>query len=199
MSAPPTPRLAHFEALYADDPDPWDYEGSRAEAVKRARVLAALGSGPLGAGCELGCGPGVATAAMAPRFAALLALDGAAEAVRLARGRVGGQRRVRVRLAPLPPALPRGSLDVVIATEVLYYLPPPVLDRTLTACARALRPGGRFVSTNSLTRFSDAAVSNAALLRRQRAVFGAPTRTLVGAGWRGDVHAARRASRPPHV
>ena len=188
--------LAHFDALYADDPDPWDYEADPLERRKRAVVLAALGSGPLGLGAELGCGPGVATAEMAPRFARLLAIDGAVGAATLARERTAGHPNVTVRRAPLPPALRPRSVDAIIATEVLYYLPPAILDRTLTTCRAALRPGGRFVSTNSLTRFDDAEVSNAALSRRQRAVFGPPLRTVVGAGWRCDVFGARRGLGP---
>ena len=180
--------LAHFNDLYQDDPDPWDYEASRAEAFKRAAVLAALGSGPLGRGCELGCGPGIATATMAPRFAGLLALDGSAEAVRLAGARTAGHRGVTVRRAALPARLPARRYDAIVATEVLYYLPRAVLAATLADCARALRPGGRFVSTNSLTRFGDAEVSNRTLTAMQRHVFGAPLRTRVGAGWRLDVY-----------
>ena len=180
--------LAHFDGLYARDADPWDYEGSRAEAHKRAVVLASLGSGPLGRVCEVGCGPGVATAAMAPRCASLLAIDGSAEAVTLAKARTAHLRRVQVRREALPPALPARAFDAVVATEVLYYLPRPVLRATLAAIRQALRPGGRFVSTNSLERFGDAEVSNADLTRAQQAVFGAPTRTRVGAGWRLDAY-----------
>ena len=182
--------LAHFDRLYARDADPWDYQGSRAEAHKRAAVLAALGSGPLGRVCEIGCGPGVATAAMAPRCARLLALDGSQEAAALARARTAHLRQVRVRCEGLPPSLPARAFDAIVATEVLYYLPRPVRLATLAAVRRALCPGGRLVSTNSLERFGDAEVSNAELVREQQAVFGAPTRTRVGAGWRLDAYRA---------
>ena len=185
--------LAHFDRLYARDADPWDYEGSRAEARKRMGVLASLGSGPLGRVCEIGCGPGVATAAMAPRCARLLALDGSQEAAALARARTAHLRRVQVRCEALPPSLPARAFDALVATEVLYYLPRRVRRATLETCARALRPGGRLVSTNSLERFGDAEVSNAELVREQQAVFGAPTRTRVGAGWRSDIYHAPSA------
>ena len=185
--------LAHFDGLYARDADPWDYEGSRAEAHKRATVLASLGSGSLGRVCELGCGPGVATVAMAPRCARLLAIDGSREAAALAHARTAHLRRVRVHREALPPSLPTAAFDAIVATEVLYYLPRPVRRATLTAVSRALRPGGHFVSTNSLERFGDAEVANAALIREQQAAFGAPVRTVVGAGWRLDAY---RLARP---
>lgn len=183
-----TGRLAHFDALYEADDDPWGYARSDAEARKRRAVLAALGSGPLGRGLELGCGPGVATAGMAPRFAALLALDGSLAAVRIARRRTAGMRAVRVERAVMPPRLCARSFDAVVATEVLYYLPRPVLGATLRAVRAALAPGGALVSTNSLERFGDAAVGNAELVAAQRAALGAPARTVVGAGWRLDLY-----------
>lgn len=187
-----TDRLAHFDRLYTADRDPWRYETCPAEAFKRRVVLraAARGGGRL---LELGCGPGVATAEMAPWFARVTALDGARGAVRIAQDRVACNRRVEVRRAVLPAPLPPRRFDAAIATETLYYLPHAALTETLRQVRRALRPGGVFVSTHALHRFGDAAVSNAQLTALQASVFGAPLRTLAGAGWRLDAYRPRPA------
>lgn len=181
-------RLDHFAGLYRADPDPWDYAGSSAEAYKRGVVRAALGTMPLASGLELGCGPGISTVSLAPRFASLLAVDGTEEAVRLARARTRLLRGVSVRHVALPCPLPPRRFDAVIATEVLYYLPPQALDATLQAVRGSLRPGGRLVATHSTASFSDTQTPprllDAMLCRR----LGAPVRTIVGAGWRCMVY-----------
>jgi SAM-dependent methyltransferase len=180
--------LDHFEALYRASADPWDYERSRAEAFKRRAVMALLGAPPLGRVLELGCGPGVATAEIAPRCARLLALDGSDAAVRIARERSAGERRVRIRAARLPCPLPPRAFDAALATEVLYYLPREGVRETLLQIRAALRPGGRFVSAQHLERFPDALTAPSEVVREATHAFGPPLRTLVGAGWRADLY-----------
>ena len=185
----------HFERLYARNDDPWDYAASSAEAFKRRAVGQALGAGRRGVGLELGCGPGIATLALAERFAVLVALDGSARAVALALDRTRDLRTVRVLDRRLPDGFPRGAFDAVVASEVLYYLPRPALTRTLQKVRDALRPGGCFVTVNSLAAFSDRECAEEELSRRLRAAFGAPVRRVVGAGWRLDRFVPRRGGR----
>ena len=173
----------HFDRLYADDPDPWDYHVSGAEAFKRRAIVHALGAARRGRGLEIGCGNGASTASLAPRFASLLAVDGSAEAVALARAAAFGFRHVQVERARLPDGFPSGRFDAVVASEVLYYLPRPALDDVLSAVARALKPEGIFVAAHATRRFSDAEVSPAELRRRLIAGFGPPRRTRTGADW----------------
>ena len=175
---------AHFDALYEASDDPWDYARSRAEALKRRAIGQALGPGRGGTGLELGCGPGISTLDLSPRFARLVAVDGSARAVGIARERTRRARHVTVLDRQLPDGCPEGPFDAIIASEVLYYLPRPALTTTLAKVRSALAPGGRLVTANSTTPFSDRETSDAELTERLMRAFGPPRSQRVGAGWR---------------
>ena len=94
-----TLRREHFEARYAADPDPWDFETSAYEHDKYERTLAALGDRRYARAFEAGCSIGVFTAMLAERCDALLAVDIAQAAVDAARERLAAARP-RARRAP---------------------------------------------------------------------------------------------------
>jgi O-methyltransferase involved in polyketide biosynthesis len=50
-----------------------------------------------------------------------------------------------VTVGRIPDALPATAHDLVVASEVLYYLTPAELERTLDALEQLLAPGGRLV------------------------------------------------------
>lgn len=179
--------LQHFDALYARDADPWRARTSWSEDFKRRTVNHALGPQRLATGFEIGCGNGISTRALAPRFAQLLAIDGSREAVAHARREVASFHHVSVVLAGLPVRVADGKLDAVVASEVLYYLPSRVLIKTLELAHAGLKVGGRLVSTHHMKRFGDAACGHAQLTSLTRAVFGRESRSLIGSDWRCDV------------
>ena len=109
------------------------------------RTLAACGPGPFAAACELGAGVGGLTARLAPRCASLLALDVAPTAVAEAARRLAPWPQAQARVGVVPRDLPDGPFDLVVASEILYYLEPGELAETLAWLPRALVPGGRVV------------------------------------------------------
>ena len=137
-----------FEARYRADADPWRTLSDPAERAKAAHVLAACGDGPFAAALELGCGIGALTADLAPRCASLLALDAAPTAVAAARARLARWPHARVTVATIPGELPDGEFDLVVASEVLYYLPPAALEVVIAWLPAALVPGGRVVAVH---------------------------------------------------
>jgi SAM-dependent methyltransferase len=181
------PHLRHFDSLYAHDADPWRVRSSWNEEFKRRTVNHALGPQRLATGLEIGCGNGISTRALAPRFAHLLAIDGSWKAVEHARREVASFHHVSVVLAWLPVRVAAGRLDAVVASEVLYYLPSRVLINTLEEAHAGLKVGGRLVSTNHLKRFSDAECGQVRLTALTRAIFGCESRSLIGSDWRCDV------------
>lgn len=180
--------LQHFDALYARACDPWHARASWNEEFKRRAVNHALGATRLSKGLELGCGNGISSRALAPRFAHLLAIDGSREAVALARREVAPFPNVRVMQTRLPVEVAPGSFDAVVASEVLYYLPLRTLIKTLELAHAGLKVGGRLISTNHLKRFSDAECGHIRLTGLTRAIFGCEARSLRGTGWRCDVY-----------
>jgi SAM-dependent methyltransferase len=137
-----------FEARYRADRDPWRYETSEYERSKYATTLEACGSGPFGRALELGSSIGVFSAQLAPRCTQLETLDGAPTAVATARERLTSHASAHARLGTIPVDVPDGPFDLVVASEVLYYLDLPAFEGTLTRLADVLAPGGRLVAVH---------------------------------------------------
>lgn len=140
-----------FEALYREQSDPWGYHSSAYEREKYRATLQACGPGPFTAGLELGGSIGVLTGLLAARCHALVSLDAAPTAVAAARthlARVGLSGRVDIRLGTIPLDIPGGPFDLVVASEILYYVPDPQLAETLARLEHCLAAGGRLVAVH---------------------------------------------------
>ena len=101
---------------------------------------------------ELGCGPGWITEKLSEAFphSRITALDHNPAALDFARGRL--ERRLGDRIEwttgkAEQTRLPDKCFDIVYARLVFYYLPDPVA--AAAEARRVLRPGGRFVVTDS--------------------------------------------------
>lgn len=153
MSAAPTPPrpadAGHFDAMYRADPDPWGYLSSPYELEKYARTLEACGPAPLGCVLELGAAAGVFSALLAPGCDRLTTIDFSPTAVTIARERLAGHAHVTVVEGSVPDAIPAGArFDVVVASEILYYLPDADFALALERLPGLLRDGGRLVAVH---------------------------------------------------
>jgi SAM-dependent methyltransferase len=137
-----------FEARYQAEADPWHTLASEYEAGKRERTLAACGPGPFGGVVDLGAGLGLLAEALAPRCAHLIAVDSSRTAARAARARLRAFPHCEVIAGAIPAALPNGCFDLVVASEILYYLDNRALAATLRWIGRHLSPGGRVVAVH---------------------------------------------------
>lgn len=138
----------HFDRLYADDPDPWRFSTSEYEREKYAATLAALPAGRFDRAFEVGCSIGVLTRQLAPRCGALLGVDIAEGAVEQARARCAGQGWVTLERMAVPQAWPEGGFDLILFSEVLYYLGHAGLQLAASRTLESLRPGGAVVLVN---------------------------------------------------
>ena len=138
----------HFEARYAADPDPWDFEGSAYERAKYERTLAALGERRYATAFEAGCSIGVFTAMLADRCDALLAVDIVQSAVEATCRRLAARTHVHAERRTLPQQWPAGPFDLVVCSEILYYWDRPTLEAALPAIADSLAVGGRLVAVH---------------------------------------------------
>lgn len=149
MTAPERPTAsrpaASFEAAYARDADPWDYESSPYERAKYAATLAALPRPRYGAALELGCSIGVLTAALAARCDTVLAVDFAENALVRARVRCAGLSGVAFRRLTLPHEHPAGQFDLTILSEVGYYLSRDDLGVAVPRICAGLVRGGQLL------------------------------------------------------
>ncbi len=127
---------AFFDALYAADPDPWDFASSPYEAAKYDATLAALEGARFANGLELGCSIGILTSRLSTVCDTLLAVDVAEAALEQARARLP---EVAFERREVPEEFPDGAYDLVVASEVLYYLDEAALRATCDAIERTLR------------------------------------------------------------
>jgi len=130
MSA--TADLQRFERLYHDSPDPWGYQTSSYEQQKYAATLAALPNPTHGLVLEVGCSIGVFTSQLATRCQHVVAIDFSLGALELAQRNLQAVSNVDLLRASFPEETPPGSWDLILCSEILYYLQPPALEEAIS-------------------------------------------------------------------
>jgi SAM-dependent methyltransferase len=139
---------ARFERLYEASEDPWDYLSSDYEREKYADTLAALPAGELSRVLEVGCSIGAFTELLAPRCAALVAIDFAPKALELAAARLAGLANVELVRASFPEQVPPGEWQAIVCSEVLYYLDEPTLRAAIDWLGEQLERGTSVVAVS---------------------------------------------------
>ncbi|WP_027170811.1 SAM-dependent methyltransferase [Methylobacterium sp. 10] len=135
----------YFENRYADDPDPWQFTTSTYEAAKYAATLDALPKPRFASALEIGCSIGVFTEALASRCDALIGLDTAEKALEQARARCESLPHVRFERLHVPCQWPAGGFDLILISEVLYFLDADDMSHLAKRILDALDPGGILV------------------------------------------------------
>jgi SAM-dependent methyltransferase len=126
-----TSAAQRFERLYQANPDPWSYRTSSYERDKYAATLDALPPGTHKLCLEVGCSIGVFTRLLAARCEHVVAMDFSLSAIELARQQLQDVGNVDLLRASFPEQTPAGSWDVVVCSELLYYLQPPALEEAI--------------------------------------------------------------------
>lgn len=137
-----------FDALYAASEDPYGLRQRWYEARKRALLLAALPRARFRRAYEPGCGIGELTLALSLRCDHLLASDGSARAVDIARRRTGGCTNVRVARHLLPADWPChvGRFDLIVLSELGYFLDCDDMHQVAAHCEDTLDADGTLVA-----------------------------------------------------
>jgi trans-aconitate methyltransferase len=139
----PQQRAAHFESMHRQDPDPWNFRSSWYERRKYAITIATLPQEHYRQVWEPGCSIGELTQLLAGRADEVDASDVSSTAVAVAQQATAALPGVRVRQATLPAPPPRRDYDLIVLSEVLYYLPDDERELTLRFAEDAAAPGGR--------------------------------------------------------
>lgn len=137
----------YFRAMYAASPDPWSLAERWYDHRKYTVTLAALRHRRYRAGFEPGCSIGLLSASLAARCDTLLCTDLVPAAVDSARQRLAGTPNVTVERQALPE-WPDGEFDLIVLSEVLYYLSDDDLAGVLDRAAASLVPGGDLVAVH---------------------------------------------------
>lgn len=148
MSAQP-----YFDQVHSVE-DPFGYRSRWYEERKRALLLASLGRRRHACGWELGCSNGVLTEALASRCERLLATDISPRAVFLARRNLSALPHVQVHCASHPQQMPAGTFDLIVCSEMGYYLDEDALAELGQGLRAALADDGLLVACHWLPAFA---------------------------------------------
>lgn len=112
----------YFDGLYASDPDPWRFATSAYERDKYARTLDAMPRKHYARAFEVGCSIGVLTRQLAQRCDALISVDASELPLLEARERCRDCPSVHFFQMTVPQDWPEGEFDLILLSEVIYYL-----------------------------------------------------------------------------
>ena len=166
-------RTAGFDEMYDHSGDPWRFSGSFYEQRRRALVLAVLGRASYGRVLEIGCADGGLTRALVERSPAVTALDTSARAVDAAHA---AAPTASVSRGEAPTAIPAGPFDLVLLSEVGYFLSPLELMATLRRAVASLAAGGEIVLCHWQHPTLGVPLDGALVHEQAAAVMGRPPR-----------------------
>lgn len=102
--------------------DPWKYRTSELEQNKYRDILSLLPAAPIETALEVGCAEGVFTKMLSGRAESLTAVDSSATALGRARKALVDSPHVDFQQLDVSQENPTGSFDLIVASEVMYYL-----------------------------------------------------------------------------
>ena len=140
-----TLRPDYFDSLYAADPDPWKFAASPYERDKYALTLEAMPKPRYRSALEVGCSIGVLTKSLASRCDALVAIDSAQTPLIEARRRCADLPGVRFEHMFVPEEWPDGIFELILLSEVVYYLSRDDVGRLAAKVANSMAKGGSVI------------------------------------------------------
>ncbi len=138
----------YFRGMYDGSPDPWGFDDRWYERRKFAVTMACLPRPRYQRGLEPGCSNGALTEQLARRCDELIAFDFVDDVVQRCQARVGSNSGVTVACESFPDFWPPGHGDLVVWSEVAYYLTGEQAEHALAGLERWLQVGGHVVAVH---------------------------------------------------
>lgn len=138
-----------FEDIYATSSDPYGYTFRDYERQKRSVTLAALSRDRYMNAFEIGCSIGVLTRLLGERCDTLLSVDIVERALQQAKQRCAAEGNVRFARMRVPDEWPNESFDLIVISEVCYYLPVSEIERLVQRLRSSLRASGEIILVHS--------------------------------------------------
>jgi predicted TPR repeat methyltransferase len=138
----------YFDRLYSKDTDPWMFATSEYERKKYEETIGVLGGRRFAKGFEVGCSIGILTGMLAPRCDFLLAADASDIALSRARRNCGSMNNVTFERMHVPNEWPKNRWDLIVLSEVLYFLSPTDVLTAASKSIESLERNGLVVLVN---------------------------------------------------
>ena len=140
----------YFEQVYAANDDPWNFQTSGYEAEKYAATIQALPKKKYGNALEIGCSIGVLTQQLAEICSRLLATDVSEKALERAREMCRDLPNVDFKAMSFPHHLPQEKYDLIVVSEVAYYLSPEDWKLAIGKMFEILNEKGEIIGIHSM-------------------------------------------------
>jgi cyclopropane fatty-acyl-phospholipid synthase-like methyltransferase len=141
----------YFDRIYSESEDPWQLDGRWYEQRKYAITLALLPYRRYRHAFEPGCSIGVLTEQLTSRCDHVTSTDIASAALDATHRRLvdaGKRRQVTLLRQSVDEPWPRAAFDLVVLSELCYYLHAEMLRDTLDREIPLLRPGTTVVAAH---------------------------------------------------
>lgn len=135
----------YFESVYDANNDPWNFASSEYEAAKYAATIESLPKEKYLSAFEIGCSIGVLTAKLGSRCDALLSVDVNEKALKQARAHCQDLSQVELRRMQIPEEFPERQFDLILVSEIGYYLSVEDWKKTFEKISEHLQSGGNAV------------------------------------------------------
>ncbi len=144
-----------FEPIYQRSADPWGFASSWYERRRYDITVALLLDERYGRAFEPGCSIGELTRRLSDRCDAVVSWDASATAVAAARRNCEDRRNVEFDVGTVPDRWPAGMFDLVVLSEIGYYVDQQGVARLRNRAIESLRSGGTLIAVHWLGRSSD--------------------------------------------
>ncbi|MEG3969185.1 SAM-dependent methyltransferase [Microcoleus sp. T2B6] len=131
-----------FDETFRQSSDPWGYTSGFYETSKFRTTIRCLPKVQFKNAFEIGCAIGVLTQKLAKKCDRLLSVDYSEVGLEEARKRCAGLPQVRFEQMQIPQQFPTEKFDLILFSEVGYYLTMPDLLTTKQKIIDQLLPGG---------------------------------------------------------
>ena len=135
----------YFDDVYRANEDPWAFATSPYERAKYEDTIGALPKEQYASAFEIGCSIGVLSEMLAHRCDRLLSVDASELPLKTARQRLAPYGHVTIGQMRIPDQFPDDPFDLILLSEVGYYLMMADLERARQLMLDHLNAGGHLL------------------------------------------------------
>lgn len=144
-----------FEPIYQREADPWRFASSWYERRRYEITIALLPDERYGRAFEPGCSIGELTRRLSERCDSVVSWDASATAVAAARLTCEHRQNVELDVGTVPDRWPAGVFDLMVLSEIGYYVDLQGVARLQNRAIESLRLGGTLIAVHWLGDSAD--------------------------------------------